>query len=72
MKKNHINFAHPNKWSDSLVSPLESPSIATKIATRRRTKKIVKTEIGVVTIVYSGIFNLYSYVVFKIFNFSQK
>jgi len=38
MKKNHINFAHPNKWSDSLVSPVESPSVATKIATGRRTK----------------------------------
>jgi len=39
MKKNHINFAHPNKWSDSLASPVESPSVATEIATGRRTKK---------------------------------
>jgi len=27
MKKNHINFAHPNKWSDSLGSLVESPSV---------------------------------------------
>jgi len=40
MKKNHINFAHPNKWSDSLASPVESPSVATEIVTERRTKKI--------------------------------
>jgi len=39
MKKNHINFAHPNKWSDSLASPVESPSVATKITTGRWTKK---------------------------------
>ena len=38
MKKNHINFAHPNKWSNSLASPVESPSVATEIATGRRTK----------------------------------
>jgi len=31
MKKNHINLAHPNKWSDSLASPVESPSVATEI-----------------------------------------
>jgi len=41
MKKNHINFAHPNKWSDSLESPVESPSVATEIATGRRTKIII-------------------------------
>jgi len=29
MKTNHINFAHPNKWFDSLASPVESPSVAT-------------------------------------------
>ena len=40
MKKNHINFAHPNKWSNSLASPVESPSVTTEIATGRRTKKI--------------------------------
>jgi len=34
MKKNHINFAHPNKWSDSLASPVKSsPSVTTEIAT---------------------------------------
>jgi len=38
MKKNHINFAHPNKWSDSLASLVESPSIATEIVTGGRTK----------------------------------
>jgi len=38
MKKNHINFAHPNKWPDSIASLVESPSIATEIATRWRTK----------------------------------
>ena len=56
MKKNHINFPHPNKWSDSLASPMESPSVATKIATGRRTKKIkfVKTEFGVTIIVIIG------------------
>ena len=43
MQKNHINFANPNKWFDSLASPMESPSIATEIATRQRTKnKICK------------------------------
>ena len=40
MKKNHINLAHINKWSNSLTSPVESPSVATEIATIRRTKKI--------------------------------
>jgi len=40
MKKNHNNFAHPNTWSESLASPVESPSVATEIATGRRTKKI--------------------------------
>ena len=30
MKKNHINFAHSNKWSDSLTSPVESPSVVTE------------------------------------------
>jgi len=56
MKKNHINFAHPNKWSDSLVSPAELPSVTTEIATGRRTKKLkfVKTEFGVATIVIIG------------------
>ena len=39
MKKNHINLAHLNKWSDSLASSVELPSIATQIATGRRTKK---------------------------------
>ena len=38
MKKNHINLAHLNKWPDSLASPVESPSVATEIATERRTK----------------------------------
>jgi len=38
MKKNHINFAHPNKWLDSLASPVKLPSIATEITTERRTK----------------------------------
>jgi len=33
MKKNHINFAHPNKWSDSLASLVESSSLATEITT---------------------------------------
>ena len=56
MKKNHINFAHPNKWSNRLTSPVESPFDATEIATGRRTKKIkfVKTEFGVATIVIIG------------------
>jgi len=26
MMKNHINFAHPNEWLDSLTSPVESSS----------------------------------------------
>jgi len=38
MKKNQINFAHPNKWPDSLTSPVELPSVVIEIATRRRTK----------------------------------
>ena len=38
MKKNHINFTQPNKWSDSLASLVESPSFATEIATRQWTK----------------------------------
>jgi len=33
MKKNHINFAHPDKWSDSLTSPVESPSVTISVAT---------------------------------------
>jgi len=45
MKKNHINFAHPNKWSDSLASPLEPPPVATEIAMRRRTKKNCKNRV---------------------------
>jgi len=36
---NNINFTHPNKWSDSLASPMESPFVATEITTGRRTKK---------------------------------
>ena len=39
MKKNHINFVDPNKWFDSLASPVESPFVATEIAMGRRTKK---------------------------------
>jgi len=39
MIKNHINFAHPNKWSDFLASPMESSSVVTEIATGRWTKK---------------------------------
>jgi len=56
MKKNHINFAHPNKLSDSLASLVESPSVATEIATGRRIKKLkfVKIEFGVATIVIIG------------------
>jgi len=56
MKKNHINLAHPNKWSDSLASPVESPSVTTEIATGRRTKKLKfeKRGFGVVTIVIIG------------------
>jgi len=56
MKKNHINLAHPNKWSDSLASLVESLSVATEIATGRQTKKIkfVKTKFGVATIVIIG------------------
>jgi len=56
MKKNHINFAHPNKWSDSLASPVESPSVATEIARGRRTKKLkfVQRGFGVATIVIIG------------------
>jgi len=55
MKKNHINFAHPNKWYDSLASPVESPSVATEIATRRQTKnKIWKRVLDVATIVIIG------------------
>jgi len=44
MKKNNINFAHPNKWFDSLASPMESPSVTIEIAAGRRTKnnKFVK------------------------------
>jgi len=38
IKKNHINFSYPNKWPDSLASPMESPSITTEITTGRRTK----------------------------------
>jgi len=38
MKKNHINFAHPNKWPNSLTSPMESPSIVIEIAMGRQTK----------------------------------
>jgi len=38
MKKNHIHFAYPNKWPDLLASPVESPSVVTEIAMRRRTK----------------------------------
>jgi len=38
MKKNHINFAHPNKWSDSLGSLVESPFVTIDIATGHRTK----------------------------------
>jgi len=38
VQKNHINLEHPNKWSDSLASLVESPSVATEIATGRRTK----------------------------------
>ena len=38
MKKNHINFAHPNKWYNSLGSPMESPFVATEIAMGQRTK----------------------------------
>jgi len=46
MKKNHINFAHPNKWSDSLASLVESPSVATEIAKEWQTKnKICKSRI---------------------------
>jgi len=47
MKENHISFAHTNKGSDSLASTVESPSVATEIATGRRTKKIkfVKTRV---------------------------
>jgi len=41
MKKNHINFAHPNKWSDFLPSLVESPSIATKIAPGWQTKNLI-------------------------------
>jgi len=45
MKKNHINFAHPNKWFDSLASPVESPFVVTEIATGQRTKnKICKKQ----------------------------
>jgi len=57
MKKNHINFAHPNKWSDSLASPVESSSVTIEITTGRRTKIIKfekKTEFGVTTIVIIG------------------
>jgi len=36
MKKNHINFAQPNKWSDSLASLVESSSVTTKIVAGRR------------------------------------
>ena len=39
IKKNHINYAHPNKWPDSLASIVESPFVATEIVTGRRTKK---------------------------------
>jgi len=46
MKKNHINFAHPNKWSDSLASQVELPSVQTEIATGQRTKnKICKNRV---------------------------
>jgi len=57
MKKNRINFAHPNKWSDSLASPVKSPSVTTEIATGRRTKKLKfckKIEFGFATIVIIG------------------
>ena len=54
MKKNHINFAHPNKLSNSLASLVESPSVATEIAMGQRTKiKFANTNFGVTTIVYS-------------------
>ena len=39
MKQNNINFAHPNKWYDSLASPVELPSVATEITMGRQTKK---------------------------------
>jgi len=42
MKKNLINFTHPNKWSDSPVSPVESPSDATEIATDDESKVKLK------------------------------
>jgi len=38
MKKNHINFTHLSKWSNSLASPTESTSVATEIATGWWTK----------------------------------
>ena len=56
MMKNHINFAHPNKSPDFIASLVESPSVATEITMRRRTKNKIwkKTEFRVVTIVYPG------------------
>jgi len=42
MKKNHINFAHPNKWTDSLVSLVESPSVAQR--SRRGDERKIKFE----------------------------
>lgn len=39
-KTNHIEFTHLIKWLNSLEIPVESPSVATKIAMgRRRSKK---------------------------------
>jgi len=56
MKKNHINFAHPNKWSDSLAPLVESSSVATEIPMGRRTKNryLEKIEFRVTTIIIMG------------------
>ena len=54
IRKNHIKFAYLIKWLDSLASLVESPAVATGIATRRRTEKKengFKRDLGVATIV---------------------